>query len=909
MLRTVLLATFVCCAVVLVNSRALAWPHKGAEVISQQTFCYGAFEARIRTAKGQGFVTPFFLWKDGSHLPGALWQEMNFEFFGDQRERSFQSQIMTPGDNPQNRTEHNIYHCLPTNPWEAYYTYRMEWTEDYIAFFVDGVELRRETNKVEFEKHMDRLDSDGDGVFAECAQVRVGLWGSGIPWGSIFDPDDVPSATFVDFIRVYPYDPTTKTISATPSLINDDFSSFNSGRWFKANWTFDSAVTDYVPENAGTRNGYLVVALTDSAHVGQLPMPPADDQPPVVPGFGFCSNGPIPIELTEYPNAPDPPVVPAWMEAELPSRYADSTSGNAGDSECAVADLDAQKTTDVGGGCNVAFTTPGEILEYDFLVDEPGDFDLWLRAATGIANASLAVEVDGVGVGSVAVSNLGWQAFRDYQLLALPLTAGAHTLRVSFATGRANLNHLEIAFSDYGGGVIPDPQFDVPGRIQAETPSRYTDTTSNNQGDAQCGQSGVDAQLCSDVGGGCNLAFTRPGESLDYDIVVTVAGDYEIALRWATGSSTAGGLVLSVDGQPISPGYVKPSAQGWQKYQDSPKYEVSLSAGVHTVRLDFGVTGGGVNINYLEVTSAEPDGGDPEPEPWVVVPARIEAEKPATFADSTVENQGDAACGTSALDVQLVAGTSGGCVVAFTRSGEWLDYTFEVSEAGAYVVTWRWATGVSNAGGASVSLDGQMLTAGLVRPQPLGWSSYVDAVGPAVELGVGLHTLRFDFGTTGGRVNLDYLDIEFASADSTSGAISSSDAASVSTGDGTTQAHPSSTEPVSSTAEPEDSTSAPPEPVEATIAVFNDWGSGYCATLRVWSDSGLDGWSVRVSTPNARMSDAWNLVRSDLGAGLYDLEPVSFNRTAAPGQVVEGGFCATRQAGNSQPAVVLTTHE
>lgn len=909
MVRSFLL-TGVAIAVLLVNNFAMAWSHKGAEVISQQTFCYGAFEARIRTAKGQGFVTPFFLWKDGSHLPGALWQEMNFEFFGDERSRSFQTQIMTPGSNAQNRTEHNIYHCLPTNPWEAFYTYRMEWTEQHIAFFIDGVEVRRETNAGEYEKHMDRLDSDGDGVFAECAQLRVGLWGSGIPWGSIFDPADVPSATFVDYVRVYPYDPVTRTISPNPSVINDDFNSFNTSRWFKANWTFDSAVTDYVPENAGTRNGYLVVALTDTANVGQLPLPPSDTQPSVPSNFGFCSNAPIPLELAEYPNAPAAPTVPAWFEAELPSRYADGTSGNAGDAQCAVVDLDAQFTTDVGGGCAVAFTTPGEILEYDFVVDEPGDYDLWIRAATAIANVAIRLEVDGVPVGNVALGNYGWQSYRDYQLLATPFTIGQHTLRVVFVTGRANLNHLEISFSDYDGGVDPDPLFAVPGRIQAETPSRFSDTTPNNQGDATCGQSGVDAQASSDVGGGCNVAFTRAGETLDYDIQVSNPGTYSIGLRWATGAATAGGLMLSVDGALISGGYVRPSNLGWQKYQDSTRFEAFLSAGVHTLRVDFGASGGGVNLNHIDVGFLGSGEEEPEPSPLVAVPARLEAELPTAFVDTTPGNQGDARCGITALDVQATATASGGCVVAYTRSGESLDFAFEVVEAAAYTISWRWASGSTTVVGMRVFVDGLELTRGPTKPPTLGWGSYADYVLAPVRMEVGEHLLRVDFGTTGGQINLDYLDIELGTMpdEETTENIDTYDvegsATSVDSETLLATAAPT-TEPAGTTST--DALSSQPVQqgvVEAALAVFNDWGSGYCATLRVWNDAGLDGWLVRVSTPSARISDSWNLVRSQANAGIYDIGPVAFNATAPPGSLVEAGFCANRLSGNLQPFVV-----
>ena len=75
---------------------ALAKPWKGAELITQQTFRYGAFEARILAARGSGLITPFFLWKNDSEVPGQEWQEQDFEIFG--RDGRYQTQLMTPGE-------------------------------------------------------------------------------------------------------------------------------------------------------------------------------------------------------------------------------------------------------------------------------------------------------------------------------------------------------------------------------------------------------------------------------------------------------------------------------------------------------------------------------------------------------------------------------------------------------------------------------------------------------------------------------------------------------------------------------------------------------------------------------------------------------------------------------------------
>ena len=53
-----------------------------AELIRSAPRRYGRFEARLRFAPGDGVVSSFFLWKDGSERPGAAWNEIDIEKVG-----------------------------------------------------------------------------------------------------------------------------------------------------------------------------------------------------------------------------------------------------------------------------------------------------------------------------------------------------------------------------------------------------------------------------------------------------------------------------------------------------------------------------------------------------------------------------------------------------------------------------------------------------------------------------------------------------------------------------------------------------------------------------------------------------------------------------------------------------------
>ena len=120
------------------SSLALAKGYKSGELETTNRYGFGAFEARIRSAQGPGVISTFFLWRPGSETaPTVPWHEIDFEM--GQAAGDYQTQVMTPGSSPPlYRTEHVVNHALPSRAWQAYYTYRMEWTPTYIAFFVDG---------------------------------------------------------------------------------------------------------------------------------------------------------------------------------------------------------------------------------------------------------------------------------------------------------------------------------------------------------------------------------------------------------------------------------------------------------------------------------------------------------------------------------------------------------------------------------------------------------------------------------------------------------------------------------------------------------------------------------------------------------------------------------------------------
>lgn len=414
--------------VVLLTSPAWSKDYKSGELETTNRYGFGAFEARIHAAKGPGVISTFFLWKPGSdQAPSIPWHEIDFEM--GQASGDYQTQVMTPGTSPPlYRTEHAVAHNLASRPWEAYYTYRMEWTPTYIAFYVDGNEVRRETDPVEFAS-MFMTDSNGDTPVSERMEVRTGVWPGATTffgWSGVFDGSTVPTGHFVDYMKIWKYTPNQANKFATV-LMDEQFNTVNYSNFYPANWTFDPSGSDYVQNNIGAINGRLVVALTTNAGQGILPSPPADVPPPPPP----------------VPTVADGFVI----EAEKYDSYYDTSAGNYGSAACSSTDVDAEPTTDPKGGtCDVGWTDPNEWLQYNVTVAKDDEYDVTLRLASASADSFVHLQVDGVDVsGPVHGPGNGWQAWSDLVVPGVFLSAGTHSVVLFFDNGGMNVNYLAFA--------------------------------------------------------------------------------------------------------------------------------------------------------------------------------------------------------------------------------------------------------------------------------------------------------------------------------------------------------------------------------------------------------------------------------------------------------------------------------
>lgn len=310
----------------------------------------------------------------------------------------------------------------------------------------------------------------------------------------------------------------------------------------------------------------------------------------------------------------------------------------------------------------------------------------------------------------------------------------------------------------------------IPGAIEAENfddggaSVAYVDSTSGNRGGAYR-QTDVDIEATSDDGGGYDVGWTRPGEWLQYTVNVASNGQYDVAFRLAS-SGSGGTLHLEVDGSNTSGAVPVPYTGGWQIWAIATVRQMPLTAGTHRLRVVFdtnGSTGGVANVNRIDFS---PSGGStPYAGTPVTVPGRIEAENfdnggpSIAYVDTTSGNRG-ATYRQTDVDIEDTADVGGGWDIGWTRPGEWLQYTVNVTATGTYTVELRVAS-PSTGGAVRVEVDDVDVTGSWTVPNTGGWQVWDTMRRAGVNLTAGQHRLRLVFVSAGtnGIANVNFLNV------------------------------------------------------------------------------------------------------------------------------------------------------
>ncbi|HEX6346069.1 CBM35 domain-containing protein [Umezawaea sp.] len=268
--------------------------------------------------------------------------------------------------------------------------------------------------------------------------------------------------------------------------------------------------------------------------------------------------------------------------------------------------------------------------------------------------------------------------------------------------------------------------------------------------DARAATTRVEAERAT-LSGGATTATDHPGHSgtgfvggftdgnrgtarAAFPVTVT-AGTYSLVLGYANGTGSTRTLTLTVDGGAARQVSLPPTA-GWDTWGTSGT-SVALGAGDHSIAYSFGsADNGNVNVDYLDVVAATPDGGPPH-----------EAENAALSGGAVVASDHPGYTGT-------------GFVGGYTDADKGrARTTFQVTTtSGDQSLDLRYANGTGTAMTLSLYVDGARARQ-VSLPATANWDTWGTA-SEAVALPAGSHSVAYAFDTTdSGNVNLDSLAV------------------------------------------------------------------------------------------------------------------------------------------------------
>jgi beta-glucanase (GH16 family) len=225
--------------------------YKGAELRTKVSYLYGRFEVRYKASWGSGQTSTFFTYNDD--YPSTPWNEIDIEILGRYRD-DVQFNAITP-----QRINHVRHQFVGFDPYTDFHTYAFEWTPGYVAWFIDGEEVARQT-----QEHIQTLQHP--------QKIMMNIWNPDAPgWAGPFDDRMLPFFAYYDYVSYASYTPglgDTGTDNEFTLQWTDHFDSWDTSRWEKATHTFPGNKCDFISENCVFQNGQMILCLTDNDDLG-----------------------------------------------------------------------------------------------------------------------------------------------------------------------------------------------------------------------------------------------------------------------------------------------------------------------------------------------------------------------------------------------------------------------------------------------------------------------------------------------------------------------------------------------------------------------------------------------------------------------------------------------------------------
>ena len=232
--------------------------YRGAELRTVDSFLYGRFDARFKPAQGDGLVSSFFTYNDDN--PNTPWAEIDVEVLG------VYSNVVDFNTITRGQASHIRQHYVDFNPHLDFHAYSFEWTPEYVAWFIDDIEVYRQTGS-----HVDSLYLS--------QKIMMNIWNPVYAdWVGAWNPDIIPRFSYYDYVSYSEYTPgegDSGTDSNFTFSWKDDFDSFDNNRWEKSDdHTWGGNQSLFIDDNIFFENGNLILCLTNEDEIGYIDVNP-----------------------------------------------------------------------------------------------------------------------------------------------------------------------------------------------------------------------------------------------------------------------------------------------------------------------------------------------------------------------------------------------------------------------------------------------------------------------------------------------------------------------------------------------------------------------------------------------------------------------------------------------------------
>lgn len=254
--------------------------YKGAEYRTHESFMYGRFEVSMKPANRVGVISSFFTYHEITST--SEWNEIDVENIG-RYDDNIQFNTITPGQQNHVRNE-----PISFNPYVDFHTYSFEWTPDNIAWFIDGIEVYRQTGE-----HVQEVN--------RAQKIMMNIWNPEFEnWVGVWNDYSLPVFAYYDWVSYSSYTPGGGNIGTDNNFTEewtDNFDAFDAARWGMGIHTFPGNKCDFIKENVVFEDGILILCLTDADNLGYQ-----DIAKPTLVYAQAMENGSIKLKFSEELN-------------------------------------------------------------------------------------------------------------------------------------------------------------------------------------------------------------------------------------------------------------------------------------------------------------------------------------------------------------------------------------------------------------------------------------------------------------------------------------------------------------------------------------------------------------------------------------------------------------------------------